>query len=88
MSNLELDAWLWAHVMHGEMQDYSTDRAAALEVLKKCAEKTKKAVCVCICPEGFEVYLGGGDYGKSTVRAATLELTIAKFAYKLWGGKE
>lgn len=60
------------------------DPAQAMEVLKGVIQVSKKSVCQCACPEGFEVYHGGGDYAKTTQRAATIELAICLFVRRYW----
>jgi hypothetical protein len=63
---------------------YTTDPAAAFEVLKKCAGKGQVYIST-DCIEGWAV----ADESKSTLAtAATLELAIARFAFQLHGGKD
>lgn len=58
--------------------------ADAMAMLEWIIQVTKKSVCQCVCSEGFEVYHGGSDYIKTTVRAKTLPLAICKFAKQLF----
>lgn len=58
--------------------------AQAMVVLEKCVQASRKSVCQCVCPEGFEVCFGGADYAKSTQRGKTLPLAICKFAKQLF----
>lgn len=66
------------------IQNYSTDPAAAMEVLKRIIQISKKTVCQGVCTEGFQVYHGGAYYIKTVVTAETLELAIALFSKKLF----
>lgn len=77
----------WREVPH-----YSTDPAAALEVLEKCAEKIKARDAVAICQldgtEGWRVTNANMIDSKISAEALALPLAIAKFAKQLFSGGE
>jgi hypothetical protein len=70
--------------LHG----YTTDPAAAMEVLKKCADKVSKIDNVCLCVRGgkWSIWYCDGDAGTiCESESKTIELAICKFAKKLFG---
>jgi len=62
--------------------EYTTDPAAAMEVLEKCYEKTNLSICTCKSPDGYKFWLPNGF--SIALNATTLELAICLFAKKLF----
>lgn len=75
---------------------YTTDPAAALEVLKKCAETFRDVICIyqCLQSDSWDIsatVFGGEDEEDSreiNVSAPTLELAIALFAKQIYSRKD
>ena len=61
---------------------YTTDPAAAFEVLKKCAEKTSFPICFRKSPYGYKFWLPNGF--AISLNAPTAELAACLFAKKLF----
>ena len=99
----ELDAWIAERVMgwiptfkdcgkspsgcETLFPHYTTDPAAAMEVLKKCAEKCSLAGMEFVIVRGFDWRVCAEPQRGISTFAETLELAICKFAKKLWEGK-
>lgn len=67
---------------------YSTDPAAAMQALEKCCELLPGGVHIKKRDSGDWIVSKREDIDPVWEVAETLELAIARFAFKLYGGKE
>ncbi len=65
-----------------DIPHYSTDPAAAMQVLEKCAKKTEQLGCLYFGMVGKDFILGHEEIGESVDK--TLPLAIAQFARNLF----
>ena len=64
---------------------YTTDPAAAMKVLEKCAESAQLTICIGKTEGGFKLWLP--NRFDSAIEAPTLPLAICLFARKLFDTK-
>lgn len=71
------------------VRDYTEPRLA-MEVLRQCIQKQHhpnsrtKTVCFCTDTSGVQTYNAASDYASTVVNGETLEISILKFAQKIF----